>query len=164
MKKIIFFILLSGVIFIGCKKETQPKVEIQFTEKLEFTELRHSTEDSFIIVDDFLTQSTVVLFKGRPIIETQWESGIYSGPIIETRLLWAKTISNCNLIIIGFDDLFYEKLYIIKSEKTINIRDIGIIELLDAGITSEGSALWLKYNNSWTRTGLIADEEVKINL
>lgn len=164
MKKIVLFIILSGIIFIGCKKETQSKMEIQFPEKLEFIELRQSTQSSFTIVDDSLAQRTTVLFEGEPIIETQWERGIYSGPIIETRLLWAKTTNNCNLIIIGFDDLFYEKLYIIKSEETINIHDIGIIELLDAEITSEGSVLCLKYNNSWTRTGRIADDEVEINL
>ena len=161
IQSILIFSFFIATIFYGCKKDDK----FQSTEKLQFVDLRQSLAGTpFAVIDDSIAMVTTVKLKSNIIVSAAWEHGIYSGPIMKTRLLWASSKSGSNFIMVGFDDLFYEKLVQIKNNGASYDYDIGIIALINAELRKDESLIWFKYNNSWTRTGLIPDAETQISL
>ncbi|MEI6529643.1 MAG: hypothetical protein WCN88_04620 [Candidatus Falkowbacteria bacterium] len=158
---IIIFSFFVATIFWGCKKDD----ELRLPEKLQFVDLRQSLADTpFVIIDDSIAMATTVKLKSNIILSAAWEHGIYLGPIMKTRLLWANSKSGLNFIMVGFNDLFYQKLIQVKNDGASYDYDIAIITLLNAELRRQGSLIWFKFNNSWTRTGLIPDSEMQISL
>lgn len=157
MKQAIFFIIVIVTFLASCEKETQ-------SEKINFYDLRLETNTNFTIVDNSTKESTILLFKNKIIFESQWDYTIYSYTKTKTRLLWAETKNNYNLILHGPSNLYYNKLYIIRPNESIVEHNIIIYELIDARLINNGSTIWFKYNNSWLRSGPMKDEESKINL
>lgn len=141
---------------MGCEKE-------ELGEKLQFKELRAETSQNFFnVIDDVNAQKTTVIFHNEIIIQSGWIHGIYGGPIVTTRLLWAQSLNGIHFLMVGSSDLSYEKLLIIKSGE-IRIIDIGIIKLIDAELVNDNMLIF-KYNNSWTRTGPRPDERLEIKI
>jgi len=158
---LLFVCFLTLSLFYGCEK----KNDHPLPEKLDFVDLRQATHQApFTIIDDSASMTTTVKFKDQAIFSGKWEYGIYSGPIIKTRLLWARSESNSNFIIIGSDDLFYEQFIVIKMDGTVSSHKIGIINLLESELRESETKIWFKYNNSWTRAGRISDSETQIFL
>ena len=163
MKRSLIIILSFFItsIFYGCKKDDEPPL----SEKIQFVDLRQSLTDTpFVVIDDSIAMITTVKLKSNIILSVAWEHGIYAGPIMKTRLLWASSKSGLTFIMVGFNDLFYKKLIQVKTDGASYDYDVGIVALLNAELRKRESLIWLKYNNSWTRTGLIPDAEMQISL
>lgn len=157
----LFAFLLALCVFCGCEKIDEPPL----AKKLDFVDLRrvaHQTQ--FTIIDDSVAMTTSLKFRDQTIFSGKWEYGIYSGPIIKTRLLWARSESNLNFIIIGFDDLFYKQLMVIKADNAVSSHKIAIINLFESELRENETIIWFNYNNSWIRVGQISDSETQIFL
>lgn len=162
--KTTFFLFVSFFtlsLFYGCEKID----ESLLPKKLDFVDLRQVVHQApFTIIDDSVSMTTTVKFNDQSVFNAAWEHGIYSGPIMKTRLLWARSESNLNFIIIGFDDLLYEQLMEIKFDGAVYSYKIGIINLLESELRENETKIWFKYNNSWIRTGKISNSETQIFL
>ncbi|MDP3836963.1 MAG: hypothetical protein Q8Q67_02585 [bacterium] len=156
MKKIALFFLLSAILFMSCKKEMEPLPQVE-SEKLEFINLRMNNPSLFVIEDDTSAQTTRVTFNGATLVSETWQQGIYGGPIIKTCLLWAQSKNEINFLFVGKSDLSYSQLLVVKKDGSLESKSIYIIALLEAELRGENT-LWIKYNNSWTRTGPLPDK------
>jgi hypothetical protein len=161
-KTFLFFACFFALsLFYGCVKKDEPLP----SESLNFVGLRQVVDQTpFIVIDDSASMTTTVVFNNQTIISETWQQDIYSGPIIKTRLLWTRSKSDLNFIIIGHNNLFYQKLMKINTHGDISSYKIEIINLLKSELRENKAKIWFKYNNSWTRTGKIPDSEIQINI
>ena len=157
MGRLLILVILALV--AGCSNP----VGSSGTEKLQFVDLRLGQSTSLAIIDDSVSQSTKILFNGNVVLDTTWIHGIYGGPLIKTRLFWAKSKDNFKFVLVGFSDLSYHKLIIIKPDGTVKFRSIDIITLLDSELRNN-TEIWFSYNESNVRSGSIANVDTVIAL
>lgn len=155
MKKASILITLL-VILLSCEKQAND------IKKLQFLPLREQITN-LLVTDDSVTQTTTVTNDGAVIMQENWEHGIYSGPSMPTRLLSAKTATGTEFILQGNNDLFYHRLIVIQPGLVVSYFDIPCIKLIAAELR-EDKFIWLKYNNSWTRTGPLPDQQITFRL
>lgn len=155
MKKASILITLL-VILLSCEKQ------VNDIEKLQFLPLREQTTNLFV-TDDSVAQTTTVTSNGAVIMQENWQHGVYSGPIMPTRLLSTKTAAGTEFILQGNNDLFYNRLIVTQPGSVVSYFDISCVKIIAAELR-EDKFIWLKYNNSWTRTGPLPDQQITIGL
>lgn len=160
MKSLMIAILLLISLAYGCKKETEPLPQVE-SEKLAFIDLRTTNPSPFVFVDDTVAMTSVVKFNGTTLVSETWLNGMYGGPLVKTRLLWAQSKNEINFLFVGNGDLAYNQLLVVKKDGSLKNFFFNIIALLEAELRGENT-LWIKYNNSWIRTGPLPDKTREI--
>lgn len=154
--------------FFGCSDLGQQEAVVE----VNFRPLRSVTLHGLEIVDslgiainDYGYSDTLggskIMLRGEEIFHSNWQHGVYSGPIVRTRVEYAYCGDRV-AILIGTDDLYFDRLLILKPDiifdgyrLLFNYRANFIVIRKAEHIDGH---LRLTVNNSWIRTGGLPDE------
>lgn len=171
MRKTMFLLVIFSVMLISCKKEIEP----DYYKSINFDNLRNKPYSLLTIVDktqQIITLEgnsglkdsigeTVVFFRNDLLVSYNWEKPYMSPFHSKTDIFYAYN-NDVVIVLIRPGPLFFDRMYIInhylKEEFKVNFGQIKSAE-----INIVHKVVRITYNNSWTRSGPVADGTKEFN-
>lgn len=152
MKKIILLILLAAI-FNSCERiALEPEGKI-----ISLVDLREA-KVPITVIDDSVKQATVISLYPEAFVYN-WHYGLYGSGLVKTRLLFAELTSEMQIIVIGQYDLDYTDLIILRYYHQVASYKLNVVTIRYLKLLTDNQSLLIRYNNTWTRTGPLPDEE-----
>ncbi len=154
MKKFILLLLLAAI-FNSCERiDFEPEGKI-----IPFIDAR-AVPTPIVFADDITKKATVIYLHPETLVYNWlYDSYSYGGGLVKTKIFFGKLKPDMQIIIIGQSGLSCTELIILKDYRRVASYKFNAVTIRYLKLLDDNKSLLIRYNNTWTRTGPLADEE-----